>query len=491
MDIEASKTRNVFTIITLAILLAGIFDYLFFGKVIGLSVLVFTGLLVAVLYWLSVRFKYSYKSSLWLIVPIGFFALMPSIRANLFLNFLNIIAVIGLLLLITKELLQEHITKFGLKEYFLTVFQLPLKFLANSIKPLRYAINSFSQSSTGKWRRVVIGFLMALPVLIIFTVLFSSADLAFGQFTRSIFSLNLPDVFFKHIYLILAIFIGLLGTFEYVFKASTVLPVMAPAENKEVNTTDREVETGVFLSLIALLFLIFIIFQVTYLFGGEVNIINRGFTYAEYARHGFWELLVVASATLVILFFTDKYTRRETSRKAWFTVPTTIIILEILVIITSAFKRLMLYQDTYGMTMLRFYVAGFIIFLAVIFILLAIKFIIEKKEDFFTFASLLTMIVFLAGVNFINPDAFIAHKNIVRFNQTGRIDASYLANLSPDAIPQIIAVYDSLSDENKNIVRDMVLSNQIRWERSLANWQSYNFSTSKATAKLQLFILEK
>lgn len=54
MDIETSKTRNVLAIVVLALILASIFDYLFFGKFIGLSVLVFTVVLLASLYWLLV-----------------------------------------------------------------------------------------------------------------------------------------------------------------------------------------------------------------------------------------------------------------------------------------------------------------------------------------------------------------------------------------------------------------------------------------------------
>ena len=41
MEIEASKTRNVFSIAALAIVLATIFDYLFFDKAVGLSAAVF------------------------------------------------------------------------------------------------------------------------------------------------------------------------------------------------------------------------------------------------------------------------------------------------------------------------------------------------------------------------------------------------------------------------------------------------------------------
>jgi hypothetical protein len=443
MEIESSKTRNVSLILTIAILLAGIFDYLFFQKELGISVVIYAGLLIGILYWLSAKFRYNSKSSLWLMVSVVFFAIMPAIRANMFLNFLNILAIIGLLVLTSKELLLEHINKFGLKEYFITVFRFPFRLLTNAVKPLRYAINSFLQSSTQKWRRVLIGIVIALPVLLVFTILFSAADLAFGQFVNSIISLHIPDVFFGHVIVISVIFVILLGTMEYIFHASTGLPVTPVSETQEIATSGREVETRVFLSLIAVLFVIFIIFQVTYLFGGDANIISRGFTYAEYARRGFWELLAVAAATLVILFFTDKFTARiGVSRKTWFTIPAIAIILEIFVIIISAFKRLALYQGAYGLTELRFYVAGFIIFLGVVFVLLAVKFAWAKAESFFTFATLLTMIVFLVGVNFINPDAFIARKNIARFHETGKIDASYLSNLSADAAPQIVDSYE-------------------------------------------------
>jgi two-component system sensor histidine kinase BaeS len=143
-----------------------------------------------------------------------------------------------------------------------------------------------------------------------------------------------------------------------------------------------------------------------------------------------------------------------------------VIIAEILVIIFSAFKRLTLYIDTYGMTELRFYVSGFIGFLGIIFILLAVKFIFEKKENFFTFATLLTMIIFLIGVNLINPDAYIAKQNLTRFDQTGKIDALYLMNLSPDAVPEMIAVYGKLSTEDKIVAKDILLAHQTRWENS-------------------------
>ncbi len=482
MDIGISKTRNVAAIIIIAMLMAVIFDYLFFDKVIGISTFAFAVIGVGILWRLSVRFGYLYKSSLWLALPILFFALMPGVRANLFLNFLNVLAIGGLLLLGIRELLQEHISQFGVREYIQTIFLVPMKIIANSIKPLQFGLNQFRQSSTARWKRILIGIAMALPVLIIFTILFSSADLAFQQFVTSIFNIHLPDTFFGHVFVLFVIFTISLGILEYLFKLTgTINTVNEEKPTKE--TSGRELEIQVFLYLIATLFLVFIVFQITYLFGGDVNITNKGFTYAEYARKGFWELLSVASATLLILFITDIYTKREVSRKKWFTIPSTIIILEIFIIITSAFKRLMLYQEAYGMTALRFYVAGFILFLGVIFILLAIKFIYERKENFFAFGTLITIIAFLVGVNLINPDAFIARKNIEQFNKTGKIDVKYLTNLSADALPQILEILPHLSEEDRVIVEEALVRRKSELEE-YKNWQSFNFSRSRALKEL-------
>ena len=41
----------------------------------------------------------------------------------------------------------------------------------------------------------------------------------------------------------------------------------------------------------------------------------------------------------------------------------------------------------------------------------------------------------LLGLAAANPDGLIADRNVARFEQTGRIDESYLADLSADAVP--------------------------------------------------------
>jgi hypothetical protein len=45
---------------------------------------------------------------------------------------------------------------------------------------------------------------------------------------------------------------------------------------------------------------------------------------------------------------------------------------------------------------------------------------------------------FVATLNLINPDVFIARQNLDRYVQTGDLDVVYLTSLSDDAVPQLV-----------------------------------------------------
>jgi hypothetical protein len=339
------------------------------------------------------------------------------------LSALNILATAGLVLLASKELLKKHIASFRIPDYFLTIAVTPFKILKRFGQAVAFLVRPSQKSSSIVTKRVIIGIIMALPFLLFFGALFASADLAFKQLVDSIFRFTLPEELVGHLIFIIGTAAVALGLFAYLFNV--------PAEKESVETidsvkqdkaaTDRTIEVKVFLWMIAGLFAIFLVFQIAYLFGGAINISGGAFTYAEYARKGFWELLVVSFSTLLILLLMDKFTKQSNSRFAWFSLPSLVLIAEIFIIIISAFKRLMLYQSAYGLTTLRLYVAGFIIFLAAIFIILAIKLWQERKDSFFAFGALLCMIAFLTIFNLLNPDSFIAKVNIDRFNETGKI----------------------------------------------------------------------
>src|SRR3989344_4883992 len=84
--------------------LAVTFNFLFFYQLIGISVVIFTAILLGAVFLFGVHEQARFQRSWWLSGPILFFALMPAIRANEFLTFLNVCATFGLLLILAHEL---------------------------------------------------------------------------------------------------------------------------------------------------------------------------------------------------------------------------------------------------------------------------------------------------------------------------------------------------------------------------------------------------
>ncbi len=483
----AVNKSSVYLFVGAAALLGIAFDYLFFEKNFGISVFIFEAFAVLITLWFCVRFKQSYRSALWLLAFTLFFAAMVSVRDNMLLTMLNVLASAGLVLLATKEILKKHILGFRIPDYILTIIVTPFSILRRSLQAFAFLTVPSQKSSTQSFKRVIIGIIMALPFLIIFGALFASADLAFKQLVDSIFRFKLPDELFGHVIFIVGTFVVGLGLFAYLFNVPPrkIEAEKDAADESQKANMDRSIEVKVFLWLIAGLFAIFLIFQIAYLFGGAINITQGTFTYAEYARKGFWELLIVAFFTLVILLIMDRFTKSRAARFAWFTLPSLVLSAEICIIIISAFKRLMLYQSAYGLTTLRLYVAGFIIFLGAIFVLLALKLWQERKDSFFAFSALLCVIVFLFVFNLLNPDVFIARKNIERFNQSGKIDVHYLGNLSADAVPEILNAYDRFNDQDKVELKKLLDIKKEWLEKQQEHWQSYNFSRDRALKELE------
>src|SRR5205085_3576642 len=112
------------------------------------------------------------------------------------------------------------------------------------------------------------------------------------------------------------------------------------------------VEVGIVLALLDLLFLAFVAVQFRYLFGGRALVESRThLTYAAYARHGFFELVVVAALVLPLLLLADWALRRERRRDhAVFTALAATLVLLLFAVVASALERLRLYEQAYGLT---------------------------------------------------------------------------------------------------------------------------------------------
>lgn len=474
----------------ISLVLGILFDYFFYDKIPGISFPLYVILIIAGLFIITKLLKKNInKEVFFLSALLIFFSSMFFIYSSDLLTFLNIITSLILLLIIAQISFGKIIRHFTLMDYIRTFF-LPFKFIPSSIQPLSSLFLQQEIKENGKvFKHIVQGFLMAIPFLVVFLLLFSSADLIFRKVVTNIFNINNTLELFIRFILFLTVTVTFLGAYTYSFQDKS--NQYSNQQNIKIYTIGN-IENAILLGSVNILFFIFIFVQFTYLFGGKTNISAQGFTYAEYARRGFFELIEVAIISLFLLLVIEKYIIKEkTGHVLEFKILSTVLVIQVILIMASAFTRLSLYEQTYGFTVLRFFSHTFIILLAVIYCILLYKIHKNIQENTFTLQVLSAVILFVVILNFLNPDAFIAQKNIERFEFSGKLDISYLSQLSDDAIPVIIRLLN-VSNEGirKNVAHDLYWKAQNRNPLQFSKWQSFNLSRMRANKFFNLKIKE-
>ncbi len=453
-----------------ALLVAIGFDLMFWKKPGGINFFIFImlavlGILIPL--WIE-KIRIPWTSSL-LLIPVGFFSLMTFFRAEPLTNFINGLIVVGTLIIFTVTLRNGAWPELNLRD-FIAQF---LKFFLNCItggvlyfiqakkdkaadSPAVQATEADMPSSTKtnkqkmKVSPFVRGLLLALPILVVLTLLLTSADPVFANRIQGLFAWlsfdNLAESLFRLTYIVIIAYV-LLSAYYYGStlsekweKGHHIKPILQPFLGT--------IESGVVLGAVNLLFLAFVIIQFTYLFGGQENISVEGFTYAEYARRGFFELLAVALLSLALFYGLSLWTKRETkSQRVTFSGLGLLLVALIGVILVSAFTRLSLYETAYGFTRLRTLTHIFTVWTGLV---LVVTVVLEVSRKLDKLAFLLILLIFGFGltVNIFNIDHFIVRQNIGRAleitetadNET--LDAEYLTTLSNDAIPQLAAYFN-------------------------------------------------
>lgn len=478
-----------------ALLLGWFFDFLFWKHAPGVNFAIFVGLCLSggLVVLISQGYKPSWRSLL-LLVPILFFAVISFTRREVLTNSLSVFLTLLLLALLAATWLGGRWLEYGLVDYFLSALKLvggviskPFVLLTAGRSPV--AETGGNNPARKNFWPVVRGILIALPILVIFASLLASADLVFAQKLDTFISLfkleRLPET-------ILRLFIILVGAF---LLAGVFLHAALSSRDEKLAGADRPLvppflgmtETGIILGSLAVLFSLFVVVQFQYFFGGQANIHLDGFTYAEYARKGFGELVAVAAFSLLLLLGLSSLTRRSTAaQRNLFSTLGILLVVLVGVMLVSAFQRLILYENAYGFTRSRTYTHVFMIWLA---LLLAVVVVLEvlHQERTFTLAAFLALLGFVASLSLINVDGYIASRNIQRASQGQDLDVPYLASLSSDAIPDLVQVFSSASADKslkEQVGATLVCMAHYTDRMGDQDWRAFNLSQAQAQSLL-------
>ena len=478
----------VLWMVLLAIVLGGLVGFSFFGQMVGLFVPVFTLLLLLSLAFLAHRREGPrWSGNIWLVFPLLFFASMAAIRAAGFNVFLNLGLVLFLLVWLAQTAVGPDMQSLNFYDYFWQsfmscieiTFPQPAETLAEAVKSIRA-----NQPSLGKLLSLLRGLALALPVVIIFTMLLVSADPVFRGYVEDLLQFlhldNLVELATRLVVSGLA-FWFILGGLAYALR-SQESELQPKAEEVVSQGWLGIIETAIILGSVDLLFAAFVTVQLRYFFGGNRNITLEGFTYAEYTRRGFAELVFVAIFSLGLALALQAWSQRRTPRaRAGFEFLAAILVCFTGVILASAFQRLLLYEEAYGFTQLRTFVHVFMVWVGIL--LLVYLFTLHvNKPRLFVFALFLAVLGFGATLDILNTDAFIVRQNFNRYLETGKLDAEYLATLSDDAVPGLLAAMYRIAPQERAVLGSALhyRFNTLRELQLTTNWAGWNWSRNRA-----------
>ena len=323
-----------------------------------------------------------------------------------------------------------------------------------------------------RFRMIARGTVMALPPLIVVTALLANADPVFERvMQKALFGLEPLLEHAAFVAVIAWLLSGYLRAFlvddDVIERVRIPRPALAPSE------------IAVAVTLLNVLFLVFLAVQVRYLFGGASLVeITQGLSYAEYARRGFFELVAAAAFVVPVLLVADwAAADHQMHDRRLLRATSTLLVLLLAGVLASAAYRMRLYQDAYGLTEQRLYVSVFMIWLTGVLGWLAAT-VLRGRRRGFVFAAAVGGLTCIAALHLLNPHALIARVNISRAASGAEIDAGYLRTLSADAVPTLIAKLPALPEAERCQVGAMLTE---RWsgERQ-GGWRTWNLGDARA-----------
>lgn len=355
---------------------------------------------------------------------------------------INMMSKLAILILFVIFILHQFYedSKWNFTKYFEACATLFIETFASVEYPFTDAVRAIKErqkKENTKLKYILIGILAAIPLTVVIMGLLLSADLIFAD----IFMNLVNRLFiFKNLFSILITMV-----FSYIVVYCFINAVVRNDIKEEV--PDRRIWEPIiantFTGIISAIYILFCCIQIIGLFGANLKL-PEGYTYSQYAREGFFQLLFVCGINLIIVLCCIAFFQESKVLKGLLTV---ISVCTYIMIASSAY-RMILYIKVYQLTFLRIFVL-WSLFVIAIFMLGIMIHIYRDNFPLFRYC-LMAITVCYIGFAYSHPDYFIAKYNIEvmssRANQQSQEevyeqygDLYYITSLSADAAKALAA----------------------------------------------------
>ena len=306
----------------------------------------------------------------------------------------------------------------------------------------------------------------------VFGTIFASANPVFGSWVDQLVpSLTFNDLVGR----------AFLGCFVFAATLGAAYLALNPADVEVLGERRGTALANRFEWLVPVLvvdgvFLTFVAAQTRALVGGRSYIeASTGLTYADYVHQGFGQLTLATALTVLVVWIVSRRAGCTTEDRRWMFGSLGLLCLLTLLVVASALRGMSVYQDAYGFTTLRLVVDVFEGWLGFVVLAIAVAGVLGRGR-WLPRIALVSGAIALIGLAAINPDAWVANRNLDRYEATGALDLGYLQSLSADAAPVIV---ERLPGDVAACVLRYLPSTNVRPE-ALDDARAWNLGRSRA-----------
>lgn len=407
------------------------------------TTLFFAGTAFACLYYLKKNNCRLYTNHKIIFGLILLFSTVFSITANSFIKFINVLFLLitGIYWVYSVCRENKELERFFLFDLCKALFIIPFLSFGKASKAIVYWAGRSKSGNNVKL--VILGLVVTIPVTLMVAMLLIRADSGIEAILNVLFG-----SIFEH---------GMVSIVQFCFGIPVAFYLfgMLYANVNKINTNTHSEEeyekklegVKIFPNLVmysavtpvCILYVLFFVMQLRYFISAFAGVLPEAYSYAEYARRGFFELTAIAIINLMITLFINFFSKQSGNNKTALLKAYSILISVFTVLlIATALSKMIMYINNYGLTQLRVYTSWFMVLLAIVNVLVIIK-QVNIKFNFIKYTAMAFVLLF-GFLCFSNVDGNIAKYNIKMY-QAGylkELDIDALCNLSDDALVYVL-----------------------------------------------------
>ena len=445
---------------------------IFAGFNLGFAIFSGVGILCAVVYLLVSGFRFGlYSGSLLglsLVICAGFARTDDAFVKFVMFCFLMVSTNLGLCLLAGQNRRSPNGAG-SVLDVFRAAFGLSWGKLPEVFRGVTHAVRH-SGNAGKKGSAVLLGLLVAVPILAILIPLLMQADAAFEALLDMLPEWDITE-------LVVTVIFGAYAVCWLFCRALALkhAPKAAPVVQSSVKGISALTVNTVLIA-VAFVYVVYLISQLAYFSGGLMGILPEGYTTAEYARRGFFEMAWLCTINLRVITLAVGLVKKEGAAPLSTRLICLFIGIVTLFLVVTASAKMWLYIGTYGLTRLRVLTEVIMVFLGITTVLVTVWLFVPRLA--YMKAILLVGLVMGTMVFWADVDTVVARYNVTAY-QSGAletVDVSYLNNqLGAGAIPYLQMLENDSDPDVAAKARDILEHRGIREAEDYRGWNYVNY----------------